>query len=68
MRTVRAVENGYIVKDGTGREQVIFNLEEVFSDMLQHFEGRGEYFGGNMFGVVVILRKPTPEFPEVKPA
>ena len=55
---IRKVQNGYIITDKLGMEEIHTELESVFSDLLLHFEGRGKYFSGDSFGVVEIHRKP----------
>ena len=68
MRKVRSAKGGYIVTDDSGSEEVMTSLEEVFEDLLLHFEGRGRYFGGDSFGVIEVVRKPTLQHPEEAPA
>ena len=64
---IEKVENGYIVEHGANTKEVFLSLVEVFDRMLLMCESRGRYFGGESFGKVVILDKPTDEYPEVEP-
>jgi len=65
---IQKVKNGYIITNGSGSKEIYTTLESVFSNLLLHFEGRGEFFGGDSFGVVEIHRKPNDKFKEVEPA
>ena len=67
---IEQVDNGYIVSGiGLTHHQKVFHtLEEVFTEMLAHFEGRFEGLGGNSYGEVRIYRddQHKPEALEVK--
>jgi len=65
---IERIDNGYLIIDKHNQKRKADTLEEVFDWMLLHFEGRGKYFGGESFGKVKILNKPTKEYPEVDPA
>ena len=65
---IEKIDNGYLIIDNSKTKRKEDTLEEVFDFLLLHFEGKGKYFGGNSFGKVVILCKPTKEYPEVEPA
>jgi hypothetical protein len=54
---VTQVENGYIVRDRYGKQQVYKTLDEVFQHALAVFEGRAPSFGGDSYGHVKVLRK-----------
>ena len=65
---IEKIDNGYLITDEHRTKRKADTLEEVFDWALLHFEGRGKYFGGDSFGKVVVLHKPTKEYPEVDPA
>lgn len=55
---IEKVANGYIVSDGPyGQKSVFQSLDEVFSYLLETFEGRSETFCGSSYGKVAINRK-----------
>jgi hypothetical protein len=64
---IEKIDNGYLIKDQFRTNRKADTLEEVCDWLLLHFEGRGKFFGGDSFGKVVILYKPTKEYPEVEP-
>lgn len=66
---IERVDNGYIVKSSEAAfgssTRVFTTLDEVFAAALMHFEGRGQHFGGGMYGKVEVLRtKPTAPEPD----
>lgn len=66
---IERVDNGYIVSSSEGpfaaRKKVFATLDEVFNAALMHFEGRGQSFGGSMYGKVEVLRtKPSAPEPD----
>jgi len=65
---IEKIDNGFLITDGLTTKRKADTLEQVFDWMLLHFEGKGRYFCGESFGKVVILNKPTKEYPEVDPA
>ena len=65
---IRHIDGGYIITYNKDRKKILPTLEEVFEDLLHHFEGRGKYFGGNSFGIVEVIREPSNKYPEVEPA
>ena len=59
MVKVKKVSNGYIVENTyTNEESVYKTLDEVFEDLLLHFEGLAECFKGSSYGKVKIIRGP----------
>ena len=46
---IKQVSNGYIINIH-GEEKIYFTLDELFSDLLLHFEGKGKYFKGDKLG------------------
>jgi hypothetical protein len=52
---IEQVENGYIVDDRRDK-QVFKTLDELFTRLLFHFEGRSPNLGGKSFGRVAITR------------
>jgi hypothetical protein len=62
---IEAVDNGFIVEYNTSKE-VWLELEEVFADLLLHFEGLAETFHGPAYGKVTVQRgqdEKTPTMP-----
>lgn len=59
---IRKVINGYVLeRTSWGNEEVYTTLDEVFRELLQHFEGRCKSFGGDMYGKVTIERERPSE-------
>lgn len=54
--SIAKVDNGYELQH-SWRNEVFKTLDEVFTAMLLYCEGRGESFGGNSYGKVVIQRE-----------
>jgi hypothetical protein len=59
--TIEKVSNGYIIRTSPGylqhNEKVFHKLEEVFEELLSHFEGRCKSFGGDSYGEIRIIRE-----------
>ena len=56
MVSIEQVNNGYIVSLPSGKK-VYTSLDDVFQELLGHFEGRYAWFDGEAYGIVVIQRK-----------
>jgi len=54
---IKKVENGYIIRDGYGAETIFFNISDVFSELLLHFEGKSKHSKGDFYGEVKIITK-----------
>lgn len=57
---IEKMEGGYIITDSMGRNYIKTTLDEVFRDILLHFEGRSSFFYENSFGEVTINREKKP--------
>ena len=55
--SIEKIRNGYIITAPHGRT-VFHDLENVFEELLGHFEGRYPTAGGQSYGVVTIQRDP----------
>lgn len=53
---IEQVSNGYIVTNDLDTKEICATLDEVFSSLLLHFEGRSLNFSGDSFGKVVVKR------------
>ena len=62
--TIRKLKGGYILIDNDGVEEIFTFLDLIFKKLLFYYEGCSEWFKGNSFGVVEIIREPTKEYPE----
>ncbi len=56
MIEIEQAENGYIVTFEETRTVVYLTAESLFAALLMKLEGRGEYFGGDNYGKVSIVR------------
>ena len=56
MMKIRKVSNGYIVEGPLNELNVYKTLDEVFEELLLHFEGLAESFRGSSYGKVKIIR------------
>ena len=55
---IRRVNNGFVVESGAN-EKIMSTLDEVFDDMLLHYEGRSKTFTRDSYGDVSISREKT---------
>jgi hypothetical protein len=53
---IEKIDNGYLMTDLLVKRKAD-NLQEVFEELLFHFESKSKTFGGEMFGEVIILNK-----------
>ncbi len=57
MVKIKKVSNGYIVEDISSNEESVYEtLDEVFEDLLLHFEGLNKYFKEDLYGRVKVIR------------
>lgn len=58
--TIEKMEGGYIITNDMGRRYIRTTLDEVFEDLLLHFEGKSKHFYEDCFGKVTINREKKP--------
>lgn len=49
---IERITNGYMLVDDIGQKHAFPSIQELFEHILLVLEGKGEHFGGSMYGKV----------------
>ena len=59
---IKKISNGYITYDQLGNEEFYKTLEDLFSHILLHYEGKSKWFRGSKYSIVKIFDKPSEKY------